>query len=249
MTTQANKVPDWMLERLAAGELPASRAAELRATLAAQGEEHRLAEIAESNAQILAELPAEQVAAEVQRRATARQAPARRPRPVFAWSLATAGVAGLALFLATRTGVEPKRPECKGEICFKGPPSLRIHRQTKSGVELLDRESILHEGDSLQIGYIASGKRFGVVASVDARGAITLHLPEKSGPAVALESGGLHRLPHSYELDDSPGFERFVLVTSDSSFTTAEVESALKSGGGWPPRSTVYELTLRKAAP
>ena len=41
---------------------------------------------------------------------------------------------------------------------------------------------VVRKGDTLQLGYVAAGKRFGVIASIDARGTVTLHLPETPGP-------------------------------------------------------------------
>ena len=107
----------------------------------------------------------------------------------------------------------------------------------------------MHKGDTLQIRYVAAGKRFGVIASIDARGTVTLHLPETPGPAAALQRDGERTLPHAFELDDSPGFERFIFVTSDAPFATAEVASRLKSGHALPAALTAFELTLNKETP
>jgi len=107
----------------------------------------------------------------------------------------------------------------------------------------------VHRGDTLQIRYLAAGKRFGVIASIDARGQITFHLPEAPGLAVALDRDGERALPHAYELDDSPGFERFLFVTSDAAFATAEVVQALKSGAALPASLTSFELPLKKETP
>jgi len=241
MRSEVDQVPDWLLERLAAGELPASQAAQLRGMLAAQGEEHRLTALAESNREILASLPTETVVAEVRRRAAAALPPTRRTRPVFGFALATCAAA-LAVFLV----LHHPSPPYTG---IKGDPSLRIHRKTAAGAELLSGQAVVRKGDTLQIGYVAAGKRYGVIVSVDGRGTLTLHLPESPGPAAVLEQSGEHALPHSYELDDSPGFERFVFVAAETPFATAEVTSALKRGAGLPDALRVYELTLRKEAP
>jgi hypothetical protein len=251
MTTPADKVSDWLLERLAAGELPPGQAEELRRSLAARGENDRLAAIAASNAEILAVLPAERVVPEIERRAAAQRRPSPRVRPLFALSLAAAA-AGLLVAVATRHGaVPPAGEEGTGEYRgIKGlAPSLRIHRQTKAGPELLRPGSLVRKGDMLQVGYLAAGKRFGVIASIDARGTVTLHLPEAPGPAATLARGGERALPHAYELDDAPGFERFVFAFSDAPFATADVVAALEHGRAWPAGLAIYELTLKKATP
>jgi hypothetical protein len=262
MTARASKVPDWLLERLAAGELPENQANELRAALHERGEDARLAALAVSNAEILAALPPDKVVAAIERRAAARrQLPVRRP--LLALSLAATCAAGLAVFLLVRPpgGRQPPsgshgaagplvdQPGTTGYTGIKGDPSLRIHRKTRTGEESLRADATVRKGDTLQLGYVARGKRFGVIASVDGRGTFTLHLPESPGPAAALERGGERALPHAYELDDSPGFERFVFVTSDKPFATADVAAAVTSGRPLPAMLKVVELTLKKEIP
>jgi len=256
MTSGNRWVPDWLLERLAAGELPEEHARELRAALREAGQEDRLTALAASNAEILATLPAERVASEIQRRAALSTRPlaARRPRPWFTLSLAATCAAGIAVFLVIRDhggNVAPRPDELGVEsIGIKGlKPSLRIHRKTKTGSELLRAGVSVRKGDTLQLGYVAAGRRYGVIASIDGRGTVTLHLPEVPGPAVVLSRAGEHALPHAYELDDSPGFERFIFVTSGSPFTTAEVAKVLKNGGDLPAALAVFELTVKKETP
>jgi len=259
MTAAADKIPDWLLERLAAGELPQAQAAELRDRLQAQGEAHRLSALEASNAEILSALPPERIVPEIERRAAksadrTRGVAARRLRPVWALSTVAACAAGLAVMLVVRdhgTGTQTLTNEAQEEIVtIKGlKPSLRIYRKTASGSELLRANASVHRGDTLQIRYVAAGKRFGVIASIDARGQITFHLPEAPGTAIALERDGERALPHAYELDDSPGFERFVFVTSDAPFATAEIAQALKNGTALPASLTSFDLSLKKEAP
>jgi len=258
MAATTNKVPDWLLERLAAGELPLAQAAELRERLLAQGEAHRLAELAGSSAEILAALPPERIVPEIKRRAALssdRAKPAtRRLRPMWAWSAVAACAAGLAVMLVVRdhgTGTRTTPDEEQPEVTtVKGlNPSLRIYRKTASGSELLRESASVHRGDTLQIRYVAAGKRFGVIASIDARGQITFHLPEAPGQAVALERDGERALPHAYELDDSPGFERFLFITSDAPFSTAEIDQALKNGTALPPHLGSFAMPLKKETP
>jgi len=259
MAKANDKVPNWLLERLAAGELPPAQAAALRQRLQAQGESHRLAELAGSNAEILSALPPGQVVSEIKRRAplTADKArPAgRRLRPMWAMSAVAACAAGLAVMMVvrdhgavTQSGPGETQPEIinvKGEV----KPALRIYRKTNAGSELLRAHASVHRGDTLQIRYVAAGKRFGAIASIDARGLVTFHLPEVEGPAVVLDRDGERALPHAYELDDSPGFERFVFVTSDAPFTTTEVIQALRDGRGLPAPLAMFEIALKKEAP
>ncbi len=251
MTARTDRVPDWLLERLAAGELPRAQADELRATLRAQGEEDRLAELATSNAEILAALPADRVVREVERRVF-RTVKSRRPLFAFTMAAATCA-AGLAVFIAAR---DHGGGHVGGPVVDNGPQEtigirgdkLVIHRKTNTGSELVEDGAFVRRGDTLQLSYQAEGKRFGVVASVDGRGTVTLHLPETPGPAATLERG-TRNLAHAYELDDSPGFEFFVFVTSDARFDTTAVVSALTRGQPYPAGSKVFTITLTKETP
>jgi hypothetical protein len=103
-------------------------------------------------------------------------------------------------------------------------------------------------GEQLQLSYRSDGKRYGVVASVDTRGTVTLHLPEAPGAAPSLALGRDTKLPTAFELDDSPGAERFVFVAGDQPFTTDVVAAALKPGGAPLPEGLkLVDLTLQRS--
>lgn len=248
-----NRVPDWLLERLAAGELPASQADRLRERLAENGQTDRLAALAASNADIFQAYPAEQVAAEVQRRAKRAEASRSRrwTRPVWGLSMAAAGAAAILVVMhkpAPVQGPMTPQPELEDGRRKGLKPSLRLYRQKSDGVEPLGPGSRLRPGDLVQVRYIAAARPFGVVASMDARGSVTLHLPERPGPAAALVRDGERALVHAYELDDSPGFERFVFVTAETTFDTEVVVKALKEGLALPKGFTLWSVTLIKEA-
>jgi hypothetical protein len=57
---------------------------------------------------------------------------------------------------------------------------------------------------------------------------VTLHLPETSGRAAPLDARGETPLPHAFELDATPGVERFVFVTSPEPFDTGAVVAHLE---------------------
>ncbi len=247
---EESAVPDWLLERLAAGELPVAEATRLRARLEAEGGLARLQALEASNREILDAHPPALVTAEVQRRARRTERAPVRVRAFF--SVAALGVAGLAVVFALgrgpRTGgmtgstSEPEVTTTRGL-----QPHLQLYRKQGDTVERLKDGASARAGDLVQIAYVAAGRRYGVIASVDARGEVTLHLPEAAGPAARLQPAQAVALPGAFELDASPGFERFVLVTSDDPFTTADVAAALRPGGPpLPPKVTMFALTLTK---
>jgi hypothetical protein len=131
-------------------------------------------------------------------------------------------------------------------ITIKGSPSLRLYRKTPAGPRRLASGDRVRGGDTLQAAYLGGGKRFGVIASIDAQGAVTLHLPERPGRAAPLAPGNEQALPHSFELDDTPGFERFLFVAGDEPFSTEDVARALSRGAPLPSSLVSVELTLLK---
>jgi hypothetical protein len=108
--------------------------------------------------------------------------------------------------------------------------------------------SLAKRADVLQLGYVASGAKYGVIFSVDGGGTITWHLPAgyAGGPrqSPALESAGEVILPSAYELDDAPGFERFFLLYSPHPFDLAPVAQAVRSLAARPAAADREALAL-----
>jgi hypothetical protein len=97
------------------------------------------------------------------------------------WSalLATyAAVGGLWLLLGRDPGPSPEVDEvrCKGAAA-----SLMVFRQVPGGAERVAEGTPVRPGDRLQLAYRPAPcrTRFGVVASVDSRDHVTLHLPDQ----------------------------------------------------------------------
>ncbi len=238
------RVSDWLLERLHRGELSEAQAEQVRRDLEAAGEGQRLEALAKSDEEILTAYPPRVVMAEVHRRAAGSR---RNPR-LLILPFATALLAMGGVLLMVRVPVTPV-PDAE-TITIKGlSPMLRVYRKTNTGSVPLGSGALVRRGDVLQVAYVAAARRHGVVASVDGRGNVTLHLPEQPGQAASLQGGGEHALPHSFELDDSPGFERFVFVTSDNPFSTDEAVRALKDEAAPSAGLGVVRLMLKKEMP
>ena len=146
-----------------------------------------------------------------------------RPRPEFRWPRpGIAAAAALALSMGCTSaeppalGPGPDAIDASDEsVRIKGlAPHLRIHRQRGGEVELLRDGAMAHEGDLVQLSYMAAGNRYGVVVSLDGGGGVTLHHPAQAAAEPAVVSRGEHALDHAYELDGAVSYERFVFVTS-----------------------------------
>lgn len=227
-----DRVPDYLVERLHAGDLPPDEAARVRGRLEAEKGVRRLEALARDDAAFREAHPPGPALGEIRRRA-ALAASAPRPsrrRPLLLVPIAAAVAVASALvlhvipsgLLTPRSAIEDTR--------LKGlAPRLEVHRsRPDAGPEELRDGAAARAGDLLQLSYVAAGRPFGAVVSVDGRGIVTLHWPEEGGPAAPLAGTGAVPLPHAYLLDDAPGFERFFLVTGAAAFDSATAVEAAR---------------------
>jgi hypothetical protein len=245
-----SRVPELLVERLAAGELGLAEAEAVRQRLAAEpGGPERLAALAASDTEILEALPADRVAREVRARAAERAVRLSRTRW---WWAAPVMVAAAALLVVG----PPGPPDVGSELRAKGDGGAKVfvHRRTADGDELLVDGAGASIGDELQLGYAAAGHSHGVLLSVDGRGAVTLHHPPTPGGSTLLDRGGEVVLPRAYKLDDAPAFEAFVLVVADKPVDVHAVLQQVRERGaeaaiiGRDGRELpTARLTLRKA--
>jgi len=272
MNATPPKVPDLLVEQLALGELPPAVAAEVRARLAAEpGGAARLDEIQRSNDEILARYTPFAVVCEIERRAHVDSMREHRPSrwPIFvAIPSLAAAAALLVVFLvwpggeiAPGGGDETPSDEYVG---IKGGPWLKVFRKTGAGGtgsqgldagEQLQGGAVVSAGDVLQLKYKANDAAYGVVISIDGAGSVVLHFPETRGGSTALDRGKAHALPYSYELDDAPGFERFVFVTAETPIDVDAVIDAAEALGAdskrpltLSPDQRQLDIVLRKSS-
>ena len=206
------RTPDLFVEQALLGEREASPA-----------DAARVAQLAESNADILKRYPPRVVGMRVR---------GQRQKAARAWAFGGSLVvvaAALTLFVVpapvSRTSVQ--RTDEDTDVRLKGlQPTLQIHRVTDAGAQELAPEASAHQGDRLQLSYIAGEDRYGVIFSVDGRGTVTVHMPLSGNQAVALSKDGATILGSSYALDDAPAYERFFLVTSTEPFALSTVTAA-----------------------
>ncbi len=214
-------LPDWLVERIALDEVPA---ASKRRVESADAEDiaDRVAALRADNAAELTAYPAGPAVAEIEARvAREKQKSARRRvRLVGMLGLATAAAAALVVFVGTRhvdrTGgsLGSADPDITR---VKGATRLTAYRQAGEKIEKLDEDALVKSGDLIQLRYSAGGAHFGIIASVDGAGVVTLHHPltESAPPEATALATKATALPTAYALDDAPGFERFFFLTAD----------------------------------
>lgn len=262
MSAPNERVSDWLLERLVAGELDEAHDAEVRARLGREvGGMDRLEALLQSNREILADHPPASVVAEIQRRragalAVERAAADARVRSnrgvrLGLLGLPLAGAVALLALYAIPKGADGPADEYIGIKGGGVVPKLRVYRKDGERAALLAEGALVRPHDTLQIAYVPAGRPYGAVVSLDGRGVVTFHLPESAGPSPTLADGreGEVPLPHAYELDAAPGFERFVFVTARRPFDVQDVARALRAGQPLPAELTQTVFNVRKESP
>lgn len=224
MSHEHARTPDYLLERLAAGDLPLEERAAVEARLDREEDgAGRLASLAVDGAATLARIPPGLVAAEVARRRR------RGVRPL--WILAPAAAAAAATLLVILPSGRPPTPEPERDATVvKGlRPHLVVHRQSGAADEPLAPGASARAGDLLQLAYVSAGSSYGAIVSIDGRGTVTRHWPAFGTAAGPLTPHREVLLPESFRLDDAPAFERFFLIAGDRPFPLQSVVDAAEA--------------------
>ncbi|MBI1860160.1 MAG: hypothetical protein HYR96_04485 [Deltaproteobacteria bacterium] len=219
--------PQLLIEKLHLGELDPHTSVNTQAC------QNELETLSSSNEQIWAEYPPDMVALQIAQRLRKRRLSIPGASllerlnslrsPKWQW-------AAIVLLVCAPVGLLVlNRPNETDRI--KGlSPFLTIYRKVGNSFERMSSNSKVAEHDIIQISYVAHDARFGAIFSVDGNGKLTLHYPERPGPAAKLITSGEVILPDAFELDSSPQFERFVFVTSPDSFETQSLIEHFQQG-------------------
>ncbi len=219
-------LPDITLERYVLGELPADELQRIDKVIQQETAPQKKVEaIRASNAEILSQYPPLQMAREITLKAHTRKVQDnlenRSEKPSF-WAMITVKPAfGAALTLLLLVGFSPviisnlRNISSNEHTRIKGlTPHLTVYRRTKDSSEQLGNLDIVNAGDIIQVGYVASDQKYGVIISLDGKGVVTLHYPASDTAGTQLETGGEILLETAYELDDAPRFEHFFFITA-----------------------------------
>ncbi len=236
----AGHVPDLILEQYRLHELPRDEAERLERRLRSDETlRDRLAALEQSDDEIASSHLAAWLAQGVRDRLGAPGRPDRIRRLVLGAALAASAVA-VAFALPWRSTAPPA-----DEDRLKGlTPALTVYRRTPEGSETLADGAPARAGDLLRLGYVSAGRGYGVILSIDGRGAVTLHLPPNGTRAAALRGGGTILLDAAYELDDAPAWERFYFVTAAEAFDVEPILDAARRAAARDPRSPPVTLPI-----
>ena len=216
-------IPDLLLERYVLNELPAPARAAIDGEIAANPSARAgLDAIARSDAEIWRRYtPSDMVGAA-----------APRPRPARAIALSIAFATAVVAILAVMPHLPSTGDRIKGSAGDR--PALAVYRRTPAGSERLADGDVARAGDLLRVGYRPAGRDYGVILSIDGRGAVTLHLPPAGVQAVPLAHASMTLLDSAYELDEAPRLERFYFITGTRPFAVAPVLAAARAAAPAP---------------
>ena len=231
------RLPDIVLERYRLNELPPAEHNRLSDRLRRdEALRLRLESLDQSDSEIRRDYRPEVFIQRMQERLSARPVRGRFP----AWALPAVLVAAtlvLVVFLPRMGPSETDGDRIKGLL-----PGLAVFRKTDSGSETLADGAIAHSGDVIRLGYRAAGKPYGVILSIDGRGAVTRHLPPNGDQAASLHGEPTVLLDQAYELDDAPRWERFYFVTGETAFAVQPVMDAARRAASNPRPQPALEL-------
>jgi hypothetical protein len=155
--------------------------------------------------------------------------------------------ATLLLFLSTFILLPSMETRIKGTT-QPSSTQLSIFLKTADGAKELPDGSVGRASDVLQIAYNAGDAKYGVIFSIDGRGTLTFHLPQRyRGQTLVspeLEQQGQSVLPYAYELDNAPAFERFFFVYSRTPFDVSAVSRAAQVLASHPQTADRDSLRL-----
>jgi len=264
-------VPDVMVEQYRLGELPPDQADRVeRLSRLDEGLRRRIEALDRSDEEIARQYPpawmAGAIRARLQQGSTGWTTNAVRRRR---FSLAMAAAAIVLVFAVSRElvapqgifGVKPEGPAAGGggpAVAPRGDatggagadrikglrPALAMYRQTARGSETLADGTVARRGDLVRVGYASGRRAYGVILSIDGRGAVTIHLPPDGRRAAPLKSQATVLLDQAYELDDAPNWERFYFITGHTAFDVGPVVEAARRAAAAEPRTPPRALAL-----
>ena len=230
MTAEHDTIPDILLERYRLEELSPDERAQLEDRIRRDETlRRRLEALDRSDDEIRRRYPSDEMAARIRERLAARASasPSAARRSAAYWAVPLAVAAAVTLLVVVVPRSADKKETDSDRI--KGlSPALALYRRTAQGSETLADGAVARAGDLLRVGYRAAGKPYGIILSIDGRGAVTVHLPHHADRAATLKRDGTVLLDEAYELDDAPQWERFYFVTGDASFAVTPIVDAAR---------------------
>ena len=224
------------LRRLAAGDLPAAEAAEVRAAVQADPAlAARLTALEAEDRAFLEVRPFAEVKDELFQRAETLPAPRSaglfgsflRPRSL-SWAIAAVVTALLVgVFVPpTEPGGDPTATTLTGPNRLKGAATLSAWQPTGDAPARLESGVLLGEGDVLQF-TVTTTRTHLALLGVDGTGTVSRYVPVGGDLSMPFAPGSNRPLPDALVLDDASGPEVFLAFLSDEPLLVEDLERAV----------------------
>lgn len=230
MTSESRRIPEGVLERYLAEDLPAEEKARVEALLAESPlDRARVEELRADSAAFLVLRPPRAMMErfeQAQRRAKWWRWPALLTPALV--SVALIGLAVLRRPMVDDFMLKFLRPPGE-DILSKGGVVLELYRKTATGSAKVFPEVPLAPGDTLGFKVKESTRGFIAIVSKDGSGAVSVYYPY-NGAAAAPYEPKQPDLPGAVELDDTLGHEDIHALYSTKPFELAWALKALREG-------------------
>ncbi|HEY0714879.1 MAG TPA: hypothetical protein VGF45_19520 [Polyangia bacterium] len=162
------------------------------------------------------------------RAATAPVRARRRHAPIYLTAgLTLAAAAAFALWARpNRSGTQ----DPGADVQTKGSFDLMVYARHRGAIKTLDRyDQTVYPGAEVRfvLAGTPSDMRFALIASIDARGLVSIYFPYRGSVSAEIPRAGRWEAPGSIVLDDTLGPERVFAILSPHPLTSAAVEAAL----------------------
>ncbi|MFP3043362.1 hypothetical protein LQZ19_16230 [Treponema primitia] len=238
MIRKQKHISSLLLERYIAGDISPKEKQSLEMAMAAdEGMAATVRELRRSDKEIVNRYPPELMLKRILERAAGSEASRTNPKRVRAFPVmapviaAAAGIAAVVVFIifpllnTPRTGT-PLSDRIKGNSDAPAVTELRAYLKTNPQAALED-QALISAGNTIQLVYTVgtelSGDRYGVIFSIDGRGAVSLHYPYTPAGTTRLSAGKQIALEESYTLDDAPDYEMFFFVIAGTPIDTVTI--------------------------
>ncbi len=227
--TQKNNFSDITLEKYILGELDASVKHEIDEKIKTDAElNKRIENIKTSNKEITEKYDMKFFAAKTKKRIEFAQK--RKsfgsffPKIATALSFVILIMISISIFRIVET--DDNSSAYVENIRIKGETRLSLYKLESNHVELIRNGECAEESSLIQIEYTLPETTYGAILSIDGNNNITKHFPINKNTAVKMDAGK-KSLQRSYQLDNAPYFERFIMITSKSEFDIQQVSEKL----------------------
>lgn len=263
MTGDSKALPDLLLEKYLLGELSTDQLNRVEQHLKSHKKSaRRLEELKISNREILERYPPDKIAIQINDKLKYLIQKQHREKTTSNRGLfkiltaATSAIAAIIAFIIvipiafqTRENEisqleETTRIKGSSPAISERKPDIIVYIKKQNSIDKLVNGAKVQEHDIIQLAYKAEGRKYGLIFSIDGRGALTMHHPLDQDSVAELNPGREVYLSSSYELDDAPLFERFFFITSEQSFPAQEIIQEAETLAINPENASKQELTL-----